>query len=114
MSLEHSPARQKRNARQKRKKKKPPLPLADIKLLERLTVPQFCLLYNVKRARLYEMWKTGGGPDYCHDRSDGRLVFITAEAAKRWSREREQATQRELAERKSTMPEKQKATEAAA
>jgi hypothetical protein len=81
--------RNKAKQRQKKTKKKP-LALADIERLKRHTIPQFCLLYNVKRSRFYELQKRGEGPDIT---KEGKLTLITAEAGQRWSLWREQETQ---------------------
>jgi hypothetical protein len=68
MSLEHSPARQRRAAHSPR---------------------EFAELHGLSVALLYKLWKQGLGPDRM---KAGTRTLISDEAGARWRRERERAT----------------------
>ena len=93
MSLEHSPARQKRKASaQKSSGDAAPLipdanaPIDAVIPVQALTVDEFCRAHRMSRAQLYEDWAQKRGPRFYYN---GNRRRITPEAAADWRRERE-------------------------
>jgi hypothetical protein len=82
MSLEHSPARQRRN---------------NIAARAASTIPEFCEAHRISRTKLYDLWAAGKGPRKMRA-GDGlsSKVIITLEAAADWRREREAATEQKV------------------
>jgi hypothetical protein len=92
MSLEHSPARQKKAAFSKtRLRKNEPIPES---VDQTLTINGFCQAEHVSRNKLYELWKQGIGPDFYWLGCERR---ITQDARKRWQAEREAAARAQAA-----------------
>jgi hypothetical protein len=62
------------------------------------TIPEFCIAHRISRTALYALWNAGNGPRRIQI-GTGRSskILISAEAAKRWRREREKATRQKAA-----------------
>jgi hypothetical protein len=88
MSLEHSPARSRKDRKGGRAAE--PLWVDD----PTLTVDGFCAAEHISRKSLYDFWKQGIGPDFYFVGVERR---ITREARRRWQLEREAAARAKAA-----------------
>ncbi len=86
MSLEHSPARQRRN-----------IAAAPAPAQAAYTIPEFCVAHRISRSALYEMWKRGIGPRRAKTGTGpSSKVIITGEAAADFRRDLEAATEQKV------------------
>jgi hypothetical protein len=53
------------------------------------TIQEFCSAFRLSRSQFYKLKARGEGPDMA--RAGDRTVFISAEAAQRWRKQREKA-----------------------
>lgn len=54
------------------------------------TVSEFCSTHRLSRAKLYQLWDAGQGPQRMQI---GTKVLISIEAAEKWRRQREAASE---------------------